>query len=247
VDDHNRILRDYKSLMHAVGRGIKDVRNAQDAVREDAARGIVDQIIEQDALVRDANRGIIDQYNMQRAQLDAAVIEDVVKTYGEFIRSMDIRVFSAMSELAEMSVRSNDLIRSRALELLDTQGIAAILASATNAAIAPHTQELLARANEALRGYDAAREYLVDDADLWPEGTAETQVTEWLTGFDRASLIFLFTILLHSSAILGVSLGVAIALEDSTVDTEDLGALLNAINLLAAYVLLALQKKDGDE
>jgi hypothetical protein len=247
VDEYERIRREYENLMRTAGRGIQDVFRAQDATMEDAARGIVNQLNKQETLRREASRGIIDQFNAQRAQLDAAVIEDVRKTYGEFIGNMDTRAFAAMSELADLSIRSNDLVRARIPELIDAEGIAAVVARAANAAIAPHTRDLLARASEAVRRYEAARGHLADDAALWPEGTVEPQLTEWLAGFDRESLIFLFTILLHSSAILGTSLGVAIAVEDGTVDAEDLGALLGAIHLLAAYVLLALQKKDKDE
>ena len=62
---------------------------------------------------------------------------------------------------------------------------------------------------------------------------------------DRDTLIFLFKFLFHLTAILSPTLGVAVALSDGEVDVDDLGAIVGGLNVLLAYVLLALQVK-GD-
>jgi hypothetical protein len=56
--------------------------------------------------------------------------------------------------------------------------------------------------------------------------------------------MFLFRILFHLTAILSPALGVAVALRDHEVDIEDLGVILSGLNVLLAYVLLALNKTD---
>jgi hypothetical protein len=173
-------------------------------------------------------------------QFQANQLESVTRLYNNLISSIDPQAFVQANNLAAQILNALNLSGLPMMETLYAERFDELIERATNWASAPYTQELLLRTNEVMEAAVSGSENI----EVFPSELPELPQFEWVFELDRESLIFLFRILFHLTAILSPALGVAVALRDSEVDIEDLGVILSGLNVLLAFVLLALNKTD---
>ncbi len=176
------------------------------------------------------------------AQLRADQLESLARVRENMVSSIDPQAYLVTNNLAAQTLNAFHQSGLHNLERLYTERFGELIERATSWASAPHTQELLQRANEVLSAEDVSA---VEATEIFPSELPDLPQLEWVFELDRDALIFLFKFLIHLTAILSPALGVAVALSDGEVDIEDLGGIVGALNVLLVYVLLALQKK-GD-
>lgn len=176
------------------------------------------------------------------AQLQADQLESLARVHENMVSSIDPQAYLAASNLAAQTLNAFHQSGLHNLETIYTERFGELIERATNWASAPYTQDLLRRANDVLRAEDVSS---VEATEIFPSELPDLSQLEWVFELDRDTLIFLFKFLFHLTAILSPALGVAAALSDGEVDIEDLGGIVGALNVVLAYVLLALQKK-GD-
>jgi hypothetical protein len=196
--------------------------------------------LEKSGLANISNRIAAAQQMRSLPQIQASQLESVTRLYDNVMSSIDPQALVQANNLAAQTLNALNLSGFPRMETLYAGRLDELIERATDWASALHTRELLLRTNEAMEAAVSGTE----NTEVFPSELPELPQFEWVFELDRESLMFLFRILFHLTAILSPALGVAVVLRDREVDIEDLSVILSGLNVLLAYVLLALNKTD---
>ena len=177
--------------------------------------------------------------------LARAPLASVERMHENLAKLQSPLAFVAAVDVANRSLNSSLQNWTRAVNMLAENRVDDLLRRATQLATSPGVEALLRRADELVAAGEP-EDALEELEGAAPEDVPDLPQMQWVFELDRETLLFLSKYLFHLTAVLSPALGVAVALSDRRIDVEDLSTLLAALNVLLAYLLLALKSDDED-
>jgi hypothetical protein len=144
------------------------------------------------------------------------------------------------NNIAAQALRASNRSRLHAIDTINAGQFANIVHHASVLASAPRTQELLRRVDEVSRTGEVD---IPEDTDLSPGEIPAVPQMEWVFELNYENLLFMFRVLFHLTTILSAAYGVAIALSDHEIDREEWAEILDGLNVILLFIILALEKR----
>jgi hypothetical protein len=183
------------------------------------------------------------QAEQQAEQQARAQQVRLAAVYNDIALSVHRQRVQYANNIAAQALRASHQSRLHAMELIKAGRSAELIRRATDLAYDPHTRELVDRADEVPQ---APQEEAVEGEEVIPDELPVLPQMEWVFELNKESLQTLVNALFHLTGILVHAYGIALALSDRQIDTEEWATIIGALHVLFAYALLAMKRKNAE-